>query len=225
MAESSVFYSTSGGVPLASRLSCRARGRMFELFMRKLSPAADSRVLDVGVTSDNSFPESNFFERWYPHKSMITCAGVEDAAHLESEYPGVKFRAVKPGEPLPFKDKEFDIVFSNAVVEHAGGQAGQRFFISELCRVGRAFFITTPYRFFPVEHHTGLPLLHFLPRRWHRACLGGKYRYWADENNLRLLGREDFRRLFPPRIKPQIQLVRLFGFPSNIAAFGVSGAQ
>ena len=223
MGENSVFYSTSGGVPFASRMSCRARARIFELFMRKLSPAADSRVLDVGVTSDDSFPESNFFERWYPHKNMITCAGVEDAAHLESEYPGVKFKGVKPGEPLPFKDREFDIVFSNAVVEHTGGQSAQRFFIGELCRVGRAFFITTPYRFFPVEHHTGLPLLHFLPRRWHRACLRGSYRRWADENNLRLLGREDFRRLFPPGIKPQIQLVRLFGFPSNIAAFGVSG--
>jgi SAM-dependent methyltransferase len=220
MAENSVFYSTSGAVPLASRLSLRARRRIFELFISKFPPAADRRVLDVGVTCDDTFPESNYFERWYPHKHMITCVGTENAAHLESKYPGVKFLAVKPGEPLPFRDKEFDVVFSNAVVEHAGGEAGQRAFISELCRVGRSFFITTPYRFFPVEHHTGLPLLHFLPRRWHRWCLRGRYRYWADEKNLRLLGKEDFRRLFPPGIEPQIQLTHLFGFPSNIVALG-----
>ena len=53
-------------VPLASRISLRARRRMFDLFMQ-IAPTAETRVLDVGVTSDSFYPESNYFERLYPH--------------------------------------------------------------------------------------------------------------------------------------------------------------
>src|SRR5947208_15220808 len=72
---------------------------------------------------------------------------------------------------MPFPDKHFDIVFSNAVVERAGNSEDQAAFISEACRVGRRVFITTPNRWFPVEHHTAVPLLHYLPKRMYRVIL------------------------------------------------------
>ena len=78
---------------------------------------------------------------------------------------------MQPGEPLPFRDGEFDVVFSNAVVEHVGSRTAQAAFVGELCRVGKSFFITTPNRWFPVEHHTGLPLLHYLPASVFRSLL------------------------------------------------------
>ena len=31
----------------------------------------------------------------------------------------------------------------------------------ELCRVAGRVFISVPNRYFPVEHHTAIPLLHF----------------------------------------------------------------
>ena len=46
--------------------------------------------------------------------------GTEDGSHLSLRYPGLSYRQVHPGDPLPFRDHEFDVVFSNAVLEHVG---------------------------------------------------------------------------------------------------------
>jgi SAM-dependent methyltransferase len=128
-----------------------------------------------------------------------------------------------PGQPLPFRDQEFDIVFSNAVVEHAGSRAGQAAFVEELCRVGKRYFITTPNRWFPFETHTGLPLVHWLPPRAFRKLLRAtRFEYWSHESHLNLLTASEFGRLFPPRIQPVIRKVRLTAFCSNLVALGSS---
>jgi SAM-dependent methyltransferase len=137
------------------------------------------------------------------------------------EYPGLQYRRVQPGEGLPFADREFDIVFSNAVVEHTGSRASQAAFVREICRVGKQFFITTPNRWFPVEHHTGLPLLHYLPASWFRAALRPtKYAYWAEEQNLNILTMREFRGLFPAGCEVDTHVVRLAGIGANLIAIG-----
>ena len=76
-----------------------------------------------------------------------------------------------PGSPtsqgdacaLPFPDGAFDVVHSNAVIEHVGGRERQEAFVREALRVGRRVFLTTPNRWFPIEVHTRLPLVHWLP--------------------------------------------------------------
>ena len=77
------------------------------------------------------------------------------------------------GRDLPFADGEFELGFSNAVIEHvAGGRGGQQQFIGELCRVAERVFVTTPNRWFPLDPHTLLPFAHWLPAgRIPRAAL------------------------------------------------------
>jgi SAM-dependent methyltransferase len=219
--EKSVYYANSGMVPLASRVSLHARRKMFRVFMEFVRPGPGTRVLDVGVTNDDTHRESNYFEQLYPYPQNITCVGTEDGSHLALRYPGLTYLQVRTGEPLPFRDGEFDVVFSNAVIEHVGSRAAQAAFARELCRVGRSFFITTPDRRFPFEHHTGLPLLHYLPPRVFRSMLRGtKYRHWAEESNLNILTARELGRLFPPNVRVDVRSVRLAGLPSNLAAFG-----
>ena len=217
----SVYYQHTGRVSLFSRVSLLARTRMFSMFTEYFHPDPDALVLDVGVTGDSSFPESNFFEKMYPYPHKIVCVGTEDGSHLMRVYPGLRYRRITAGQKLPFQDGEFDIVFSNAVLEHTGGDTAQRAFIRELCRVGRAFFITTPNRWFAIEHHTGLPLLHFLPRRLFRFIIRNtRFRYWSEETNLNLLSASDLMALFPPEIKPVLCRLRLAGFTSNLVVIG-----
>jgi SAM-dependent methyltransferase len=219
----SAYYRHSGSLPLASRLSLHVRQKMFGLFIDALRPQPDALVLDVGVTSDQRFAESNYFEQMYPYPHRITCVGTEDGSHLVTQYPGLTYRSVRPHEPLPFADGTFDIVFSNAVVEHVGAHADQARFLSEICRVGRAFFVTTPNRWFPFEHHTGLPLLHYLPAAAHRALLRHtRYRYWSDEQHLNILTARRLAGLFPRDAAVEVRPVRLFGLPANLVAFGTS---
>jgi len=217
----SPFYQHSGRVPFASRLSWHARRSMYKAFMARFRPGPETRILDVGVTSDCTYIESNYLEKLYPYPGQITCVGTEDGSHLMREYPGIRYQQVRPGEPLPFGDRAFDVVFSNAVVEHTGDRASQSAFIHELCRVGRAFFVTTPSRLFPVEHHSGLPFVHYLPAPVFRTLLRPtRYAYWAEESNLNILTLRKFKRLFPPGVKLETKVIRLGGFPSNLIAMG-----
>jgi hypothetical protein len=218
------YYRHTGGWGLASRLSVHVRRRMFDLFVRELRPGETTRILDLGVTSEDEHPESNYLERWYPHPARIVCAGTQDARDLERRHPGVRFVRLVVGEPLPFDDGEFDVVFSNAVVEHVGGEAAQRRFVAEALRVARAFFITTPNRWFPVELHTGLPLLHYLPAGLHRPlyrALG--FGAYATEDTLNLLDARRLGRLFPVGVPTRILRIRLLGLASNLVATGTVG--
>ena len=220
----SVYYSDSGTVPFASRLSFHVRRKMFLLFMDMIRPRPDARVLDVGVTSDERYRESNYFEQMYPFPGNITCVGTEDGTHLAARYPGLSYRRVQPGDPLPFRDAEFDVVFSNAVLEHVGSRTAQAAFVRELCRVGKSIFITTPNRWFPFEHHTGLPVLHYLPPSVFRALLRRtRYRHWAEESNLNILTARELATLFPSHVAVTVRSVRLFGVTSNLVAVGSSG--
>jgi SAM-dependent methyltransferase len=217
----SCYYGDSGAIPFASRLSFHVRRKMFQLFMNVIHPGPDARVLDVGVTSDETHNESNYFEKMYPYPHQITCVGTEDGSHLALSYPGLTYRRVRSGDPLPFRDAEFDVVFSNAVLEHVGSRVAQAAFVHELCRVGTSFFITTPNRWFPFEHHTGLPLLHYLPAGIFRALLRHtRYRRWAAESELNILTAREVAGLFPSEVTAEVRSIRLAGVPSNLVAFG-----
>jgi Methyltransferase domain len=91
------------------------------------------------------------------------------------------------GLTLPFRSGSFDMVLSNAVIEHVGDEAAQRRFVSEHIRVGRHWVITTPNRAFPIESHT-----HAVGRHW---SPGWRARQSAFT---RLLDRGELHALLPP---------------------------
>ena len=60
-------------------------------------------------------------------------------------------------------------------------------------------FVVVPNRLFPVEHHTGIPLVHYLPLAAFRGVLRRtRFSHWAEEKNLNPVLKGDFRRMFPP---------------------------
>ena len=190
---------------LADAISTRSRARKLRLFRDELRPGPHTTVLDVGV-DDVSFGEAgghegcsthNFFEEHYPWRDRISALGLHDGAGFRRRYPEITY-VQGDACALPFGDDSFDVVFSNAVIEHVGDRERQRRFVEEALRVGRRVFVTTPNRMFPIEVHTRLPLVHWLPERYaHRAYdLAGKG--WAKENLL--LGPRDLRTLFPGRV-------------------------
>ena len=188
---------------LADTISLRSRERKLRLFLEELRPTAETTVLDVGA-DELGFGEGdgcatmNFFEELYPWPERITALGLHAGAGFRTRYPQISY-VQGDACALPFEDGAFDIVFSNAVIEHVGGRERQRKLVSEAIRVGRRVFITTPNRRFPVEVHTRLPLVHWLPDRIsHRAYAAtGK----GIGNELDLLTRRSFAQLFPGRVR------------------------
>lgn len=130
-------------------------------------------VLDVGVSREarGRPPQGNYFLKTfrYPDK-FYTGLGVEDLTEMPRLFPGKRF-VQYPGGTFPFKEKEFDWVFSNAVVEHVGDDAMQLQFINEMLRVARNVFFTTPNKYFPLETHTNAVFIH-----WNNSLFYGWYR-------------------------------------------------
>ena len=181
---------------VASRVSLRSRERKLRLFLELMAPGPETTVVDVGVT-DAPFgggSSDNFFEALYPWPDRITAVGRTELDRFAAAFPAVT--AVQAdGRSLPFADGAFDLGFSNAVVEHvAGGREGQRAFVHELCRVAGRVFVTTPNRWFPLEVHTLLPFVHWLPP-------GPRSRVLRFEDVLDPLGPKDFAALFPYSVR------------------------
>jgi len=193
---------------------------MFDLLMALANPSADTTVLDVGVTSDCR-EDSNFFEKLYPHQDKITAVGMEDAAFLQEEYPGLKY-VRSDGLSLPFPDKSFDLGVSFAVIEHVGSRTQQQAFVRELCRVGKTCCLTTPNRWYPVEFHTAVPLIHWFPPSWFRALLKllGKH-FFAKEENLNLLSEKEVLKMLPADAEVYTRHFRRLGLISNLLFYVV----
>jgi len=207
---------------LASKISFHVRRKIFASFMEILRPTARSRVLDVGVTPDRTLPESNFLEALYPYRDHLVVTSIEDASHLEQEYPGIRFVRTEKLD-LPFADKSFNIVFCSAVLEHVGNYNQQKLFVAELFRVSERFFIITPNRQFPMEFHTFIPFLHWLPLSLHRAILQALgMEFWSRTENLNLLTPRSLRKVIAAAQCARIKNQFLFGFPSNLIAYGYS---
>ncbi len=182
------------------RVLLSARTSMFNLFMSELAPNSSTRILDVGV-SDEENEGANFIEKNYPWQSNITCAGLGSGEALILAYPGISFKQIRVGQPLPFDDNSFDIVCSNAVIEHVGGPSQRTAFIAEHLRVGKKVFFTFPNRWFPVEHHTNIPFLHFFPPLYRRLLRNTRYRYWTNPANMDFLDRQTVLRDWPQNMR------------------------
>jgi hypothetical protein len=212
-------YNVAKAGSLPVRIAAHQRRKMFGRFMVDTSVAAAERILDVGVTSDRTYAASNYLEAWYPHKHMVTAVGIDDASFLCRQYPGMRF-VMADGILLPFRDQAFDVVHSSAVIEHVGSSARQYAFVAECCRVARrAVFITTPNRWFPVEFHTVLPLVHWLPNEVFRALMRRTGRgFFAEESNLNLMTAGALSRAASANhgFGYEVSSVALGGWPSNL---------
>jgi SAM-dependent methyltransferase len=195
--------------------SLRARKKMYQRFINDCKPAEEDHILDIGATPDTKLADSNFFEKMYPYKGNITVASIEDCQALVRQFGLKRYVYNAPHQPFPFADKEFDIVFSSAVLEHVGNREDQRLFVEECLRVGKKVFLTTPNRYFPVEMHTFMPLIHWLPWKcfqWLVKPIRGGF--WADINNLNLLSQRDIKKMISDRVI--IEKVKTLGFTSNL---------
>ncbi len=193
----------------------RSRHQRFDIFMQLAKPNPSDRVLDVGVGAGES-RALNFFEEWYPWRAHITALATEDLPTFRKQYPEIQL-VIGDGRTLPFADHSFDLVVSNAVLEHVGTKNDQRRFIAEACRVGKRVVLSTPNRWFPVDAHTMIPFAHWLPLGMRNAIYRKLARdYYASEERLRLLGLRELVQLLPKNTTYKIHRQRLLGWTANI---------
>lgn len=182
------------------RISRSFRSNRMAKFEQEMALRPGTRVLDVGGRPDT-------WTRLRTQPKLV----ILNTPHEEELLHGYQYVA-GDGCALPFRDQEFDIVFSNSVIEHVGSAENQRRFAAEIARVGKRYWVQTPNRYFPVEQHILTPFIHLLPKSWQtRIALrftvwsmltdaGAPEREWYIRHflyDLRLLSASELSPLFP----------------------------
>ena len=180
--KNSIFYK------FIKKIILDAREKFFNHFKNSTEYNDDLSLLDIGTTPSLDNEQNIILEKTKNNKN-ITCLSDQDCNNLEKKYPNIKNFIIGNGINTDFKDMSFDIVHSNATIEHVGSYDNQISFIKEAWRISKNYvFIQTPNRFYPIDFHTNLPLIHWLPKKIHRKIL--KFiglNFYSIEENLNLL--------------------------------------
>jgi len=214
------YYQAAAPRSLGERITVLARDRIYDDFIAICQPGRDDTILDVGV-SDVVNDAANMMQRKYPFPEQITAVGLGSGEDFRAAYPLTQYLQIGANQRLPFADGQFDVATSNAVLEHVGSPEHQELFVHELIRVARKVFISVPNRYFPVEHHTAIPLLHYSDAAFHLACRAFGKMEWAEAENLILMSRTSLARLVPEHVGAETAYtgLRLGPFSSNLYLF------
>ena len=189
------------------------RRRRFQWFLATLAVKPGATILDVGGT-----------------EATWRGSGLESNVTLLNQAYGATLPTLRhvTGDACAmtmFGDSTFDVVFSNSVIEHVGDRRRQASFASEVARVGRRYWVETPYRHFPLEPHALFPFFQYLPPRMQRGVAQRwKYSHFRryhknveeELSRLRLLSAGEMKTLFPDA---RVQFERVLGLPKSVVAY------
>jgi hypothetical protein len=178
----------------------RKRIRRCAALLRGTSLAA--RILDVGGTAEFWVNQRDEL----PANVKITLLNV--AFDEQPDLPGVSYITGDAREMEMFAHGEFDLCFSNSVIEHLGTMEEQLSMAREIRRVAQGYFVQTPNLYFPLEPH-------FLVFGWQFASVALRARLLQQRDfgwmkrvedpqqaravieSIRLLSARELRSLFP----------------------------
>lgn len=185
-------------------LNQRFREKRFKFFtglLETVKPGDKLRILDIGGEEDY-WEKMNFLGNT---NILITLLNLEKVKTKHDNFISIKGDACDLSE---FKENEFDIVFSNSVIEHLFSKENQKKMADEARRVGKYYYVQTPNRYFPVEPHWLFPFFQFLPFGVRvfltRTRDLGHYKKAVDKakaiqrvNEVKLLTKNEMIKLFP----------------------------
>lgn len=178
------------------------RAKRFQRFLDLLKPGRQDTLIDIGGAPNT----------WTAHPPIVASIHVVDVRRHPfdpSEAPEHHIKVdVADGRELPFEDGQYDIAFSNSVIEHVGSWEDQQRFAAEMRRCADRIWCQTPARACPIEPHYMAPIIHWLPGRLQRRLI----RWWTPwgwlskpaqhdidfmVDTTRLVTRREMRTLFP----------------------------
>lgn len=197
-------------------IAARFRERRMKRFWDDFQVSEATRVLDVGGTGSiwRLLPR-------LPRLMILNVVAPKSVTHL----PRVPW-VIADGRWLPFRDKAFDVVFCNSVIEHLGSSGDQQLLAKECSRVGVQYYVQTPNKFFFLEPHLFTPAVHWLPKSLQRRLLRN-FSIWgwlrrpsrrqcdAFLDGTRLLTLREMHQLFPDA---DIRRETVLGFAKSLIA-------
>lgn len=199
----------------------RKKRNQFFIELLKLIPGKPISILDVGGRQ-SYWRDIDSLGNLYLNITII------NLVKEENNFNYVEFIIGDGRNMYQFYEKQFDVVFSNSVIEHLKNYVDQRRMASEIQRVGKRYFVQTPNYYFPIEPHFFFPCFQFLPTSLKIMLLGKINLGWHNRErnqvlakdvvlSINLLKKEELRALFPgcKLFKESILL-----FPKSYVAYG-----
>ena len=193
-----------------------ARMRLFELVLPYISEK--DQIIDIGTTPILEKHE-NFFLNHYKYPENITCLSNQNLDVLKINFPNLKI-IIGDGRDTKLPDNSYDIVMSNATLEHVGNFNKQKEFVKELHRISnKRCIISTPNRFYPIDTHTMLPLIHWMPKKLHRKFLKLiNQNFLSKEENLNLISSSEIKKICKLNNFKNFKILKMkyYSFTSNL---------
>jgi SAM-dependent methyltransferase len=208
--------------------SRRARQRRAAMFRQLFPNAMSQSILDLGGG------DGSHVAMVVPGHRNVTIADIDRTklSVAEARY-GHKSRQLAESDELPFGNGEFDIVFCSSVIEHITGPKDtvghirstrvfeataaihQRKFADEVRRIGKGYFVQTPYKYFPVESHTIAPGFVVLLPRSVQLEIWKRWPFYNHVPDFNLLTAHTMKQYFPDA---EIHGESVFGLTKSIMA-------
>ncbi len=189
------------------------RQKRMKSFLELVRPPSGARIIDLGGAE----------HLWtlFEHDFRITIVNLPDREEWKSQVENVTLvEADACNLKDLFQDQQFDVAFSNSVIEHVGDLERIEQFSQEVRRLALSYWVQTPSHRFPIEPHSGLPFYWQLPdfiktslhRQWKKKMP------WFDEmmSNTTYLPREQMEALFP---EGKMHIERQFGFEKSFCLY------
>jgi len=180
-------------------------------------------ALDIGTTNDTKYYHSNFLIKNL--KNIKVYKSISNQK-IDSNffYKTLNKSVLEKFSTDEINNYSSDLVLSNATIEHVGNSANQLQMISNIIALTKKkFVLITPCRSHPIDFHTQIPFIHWLPKKVHRKILfliGLKF--YSKEENLNLLSTTDLINFLNnfDNIEYEIRYINFLGFKSNCIIFG-----
>ena len=201
----------------------RKRKEMLKIIKKTLEKYNVLSCIDVGTTSYEENESSN-----YIIKNLSHIPNIISISNQEIKNPLFKEKILK-SITQNFSNDEFfklksDIVISNATIEHVGSFENQIKMVNNIINLSKKkFIIITPNRYHPIDFHTKIPFLHWLPKIIHRKILSlVGLSFYSREENLNLLSKTDLIKIMNDLNFKNYKIfnIKLLGFVSNFILIG-----
>ena len=208
---------------LIEKMVIKKREEIVTIIKKNLSLNLIHSVTDIGTTQDDKHISSNFIIKnlgnFKEYKS-ISNQKIKSKFFSKCIQKSITDNFTK-NEILNFKS---DLVISNATIEHVGNFKKQIKMCENIIKLSNKYFvICTPNKFHPLEFHTKIPFLHYLPEKFYRKILKKiGLEFFSKETNLNLLSKKKLINIME-KLKHQnykIKSINLFFFKSNLILIG-----
>ena len=162
-------------------LGDRARVRRWDALNAAFPSLATLNVIDLGGRAD-------MWLRAPVRPAHVHLVNLEQQPEDLPDWITAEVRDIIKDGPDPAAG-QYDLAFSNSVIEHVGGFAQREAFARAVHGLAPRYWIQTPYRYFPIEPHWLFPGFQFLPLAV-RAQVSRKWPLVHTKSSSRLEGLE-----------------------------------